>query len=219
MEKRDIAREFDRKASTYETSRLGSWYTAQLEQLVQHMDATADAALLDIGCGTGWLLRSLATARPDRQFMGIDLSPKMIEVARDKLPAGISNVEFIASDWESLDLARLSSHPIGEIVCTSALHYFQNPCEALSKMRDLLARNGSLYLVERDKSASPITMLWDLLHRHYIQDHVRFYTRRQLHDMLIDAGFSGIDVLDNINRYFWHGKLQTHVVLLRARKT
>lgn len=218
MDKNKIINEFDGKAEEYEQNRLGDWYIAQLQLLVQHIDDTVRGDILDIGCGTGWLLRSLATSQPGRRYMGIDISSAMIATAQSNVPATVSNMEFIASDWESMDLERLSSYRFAGIVCTSALHYFANPREALSKMYGLLSENGSIYLIERDKSASPLTAMWDLLHRHYIKDHVRFYSSVQLQAMLGEAGFSNIEILETVKRYFWHGKLQTNIVFLRGQR-
>ncbi len=39
--------------------------------------------MLDVGCGTGYVLRQLAARRPQAaEFLGIDAAPAMIEVAR-----------------------------------------------------------------------------------------------------------------------------------------
>ena len=218
MEKKKIVDEFDDKADEYEQNRLGEWYIAQSKLVEEHIDAAVQGDILDIGCGTGWLLRSLAKAQHVRRYVGVDISPKMIATARSKMPANVHNVEFINSDWESLDTRQLASYRFAGIVCASAFHYFADPREALMKMYSLLSEDGSLFLVERDKSASPLTALWDILHRHLIKDHVRFYSRAQLQAMLHEAGFSNIEILEAVKRYFWHGKLQTNIVLLRGRR-
>ena len=219
MDKNRIIDEFDGKADEYEQNRLGGWYIAQLRRLARHIGDSSRGDILDIGCGTGWLLRTLAESQPERTFVGIDISSQIIAKARSSLPESISNVDFIAADFEALDLQRLSPYAFSEIVCTSAFHYFARPGEALSRMRELLVKNGSLYLVERDKSASPLTAVWDLLHRYYIKDHVRFYSTEQLRIMLGEAGYSNVEVIEAIKRYFWHGKLQTNIVYLRGQNS
>ena len=53
--------------------------------------------ILDIGCGTGTLLAKLKPAFG----VGIDISPKMIELARSKFPAEqYPNLEFLVGDIE-----------------------------------------------------------------------------------------------------------------------
>lgn len=62
--------------------------------LAPHLDAAIAAAApsrhfraLDIGCGAGGTTLALAEVRPDADIIGIDLSPTLIEVARERLAA------------------------------------------------------------------------------------------------------------------------------------
>jgi hypothetical protein len=80
---RDIAA-FDLRAPGYESGWLGRLHH-------QIADRTADLALtltpaprriLDVGCGTGYLLRQLAARCPQAELAGIDPAPAMIEAAR-----------------------------------------------------------------------------------------------------------------------------------------
>ena len=50
-------------------------------------------------CGTGAELRALAERYPDRELVGIDLSPGMVEVARRNAPP---NVRFVVADASSV---------------------------------------------------------------------------------------------------------------------
>lgn len=62
-----------------------------------------NSVVLDVGCGTGRY--SVALAQHCKQVIGIDLSPGMLEVAREKAESlGIENVEFLCLDWHELDL-------------------------------------------------------------------------------------------------------------------
>lgn len=60
------------------------------------------SVVLDVGCGTG--IYSLALARRCKKVIGIDLSPKMLELARRRAAEEqLPNVEFICADWHELD--------------------------------------------------------------------------------------------------------------------
>ena len=201
MDKKNIVREFDAKSEDYETNRLGNWYIAQLRRLMPHIESgTGD--VLDIGCGTGWLLRKLASKWPQRRFVGVDISPGMIAEAVGSLPANLENVDYICRDWEEIDLEELLAYRFSTVVCTSAFHYFADARASLEKIYNVLDADGQFCLIERDTSASPVTSLWDLLHRHLIRDHVKFYSRTKLQTMLSDAGFSNVEVAEAIARYF-----------------
>jgi magnesium-protoporphyrin O-methyltransferase len=54
--------------------------------------------VLDAGCGTGAL--AVEAARRGAQVVGIDISPKLIEVARDRMPhfLGTGSIEFLVGD-------------------------------------------------------------------------------------------------------------------------
>jgi predicted TPR repeat methyltransferase len=54
----------------------------QLARLLQRLGADAAGSVLDLGCGTGLMAQQLA--RPGRVIDGVDLSPRMLERAREK---------------------------------------------------------------------------------------------------------------------------------------
>lgn len=71
--------------------------------LSRHLDAAILAAApghgvaLDIGCGAGGTSIALASARPDLDVVGVDLSAELVGVARTRA-AGIANVRFVVGD-------------------------------------------------------------------------------------------------------------------------
>src|SRR5215831_4083059 len=59
--------------------------------------------VLDVGCGTGDMLRLLAPLVAPGRAVGIDVSSTMIDEARSRLPGGPSNVQFELGDVYGLD--------------------------------------------------------------------------------------------------------------------
>ena len=217
-----IAAEFDAKAPTYETYRLAPWYKAHGEAILAALDDPGDGAVLDIGCGTGWLLRRIARSFPAARGIGLDLSGVMVETARHKAAAaGLDRLDFVKADWESPDAERLpglSGKRINAIVCANAFHYFGDTEEAVAKMFRALAPGGELVLLERAKERSLLTLIWDVLHRFLIRDQVRFYSSSELTELICGAGFSNVEVKTKIKRWLWHNKFFTSVVLISAKK-
>ena len=70
-------------------------YHREIERLCRFL-IPPGASVLEIGCSTAGLLHAL---RP-RRGLGIDLSPRMVEIARGKFP----DLEFIVGDVEALDI-------------------------------------------------------------------------------------------------------------------
>ncbi|CAM2005023.1 class I SAM-dependent methyltransferase [Acanthopleuribacter pedis] len=57
--------------------------------------------ILELGVGTGLTARALSEADPSAAFTGIDFSPAMLEIARDRLP---DNIRLVECDVAEMDL-------------------------------------------------------------------------------------------------------------------
>lgn len=218
--KSEVRSEFDAKADTYESDRLGRWYQAQGRIVLRHV-GSLEGSVLDVGCGTGWLLRALVEEHPDTSAIGVDLSEGMIRVARSCTEEqGGSRIDFMVGDWETDSTQRAIRERIPDgatlVVCVSTFHYFERPLWSLEKMRETLAPGGRLLLLDRAMDRSVGTGVWDLLHRYLIRDHVKFFRTSEMITLLRDAGFADVKVAERISRLFWRGKLHTSLVLLSA---
>src|SRR5512141_2792383 len=66
--------------------------------IISILDLKEDQNFLDIGCGTGWAVGQAAIAVGNRgSFYGIDLSPKMIEKAKENF-SGSDNFHFLVAN-------------------------------------------------------------------------------------------------------------------------
>ncbi len=215
-----IRSEFDTKAPTYESDRLAPWYQAQADLVLEHIGPVA-GPVVDVGCGSGWLLRCLARSTPGASLLGLDLSAGMIDVARETARSeGLPSVRFLQADWEGPQAADRVRELVGTgadvVTCVSAFHYFRDPRTALERMRSVLRPGGRLLLLERARDGAPMTALWDFLHRRFIRDQVRFYREPELAQLMTDAGFEAVESAARVQRWFWKGKVSTSLVLLRG---
>jgi ubiquinone/menaquinone biosynthesis C-methylase UbiE len=84
---RDVAA-FDRRADSYEEGRLDEWHllVAQRVADVALAAVSEPGRVLDVGCGTGALLRQLAARLTgDAELCGVDPAPRMLVEARKRL--------------------------------------------------------------------------------------------------------------------------------------
>ncbi len=96
MTKETVRDHFEAIADGYDRwKERSSYYYEQLADAYREF-VPPGASVLEIGCGTGTLLASL---RP-RRGVGVDISPKMVEIAASKHPA----LAFLVADAENLDL-------------------------------------------------------------------------------------------------------------------
>src|SRR5215472_18661955 len=107
------AAEFDRYAPERErwVAKNAAYYRA-IERLVEFC-VPPGASVLEVGCGTGDLLAAL---RPS-EGVGVDLSPKLIERARQKHP----QLQFIVGDAESLDAPELRNRRFDYVVLSDVV--------------------------------------------------------------------------------------------------
>ena len=70
------------------------------DEVVRPLDSVPHAAILDLGCGEGFVLDHLLASGIDADLVGIDRSSTAIESARARLGAG---VDLIEADVTSLD--------------------------------------------------------------------------------------------------------------------
>ena len=131
---------------------------------------------------------------------------------------GVYSAKYFHADWETFELEVLDGQLFDLIVCANAYQYFSNPRAAAKKMFAALRKNGTAYIVERNKSRSPLTAIWDLLHRHLIKDGVAFYDEKNIKRTFENAGFPDPQATRYIKRYFWRGKVFTNLVILSFTK-
>jgi len=102
--------------------------------------------VLEVGCGTGRVLIPLAESGAD--VVGIDVSPAMLAIARDKLiAAGVDGrVELIRADALSLRLGR--RFPLALVALNSFGHFSEpgEPERALDRLSEHLLPGGLLAL-------------------------------------------------------------------------
>src|SRR5436309_14882922 len=72
--------------------------------VVQLLDLRAGMSLCELRCGSGWMTR--VAARHGLQAEGDDISPEMVEIARELAAEEGLDVHFEAGDMEQLDLGR-----------------------------------------------------------------------------------------------------------------
>lgn len=112
------------------------------------------AQLLDLGVGTGWT--SILFAQRGYQVIGQDIAPAMIELAhQNKQKAGVSNVDFLVSDYESMTMPE----QFDCAVFYDSLHHAEDEQAALTAVYHSLKSGGICITVEpgKDHHLSPET--------------------------------------------------------------
>ncbi len=96
-----------------------------------------DAAVLDVGCGTGRVTESLLALVPRGRVLAIDASEEMVNLARARLG---DRAEVWCEDVLGLDLAE----PVDVIVSTATLHWVTDHDEMWLRLARALRPDGIL---------------------------------------------------------------------------
>lgn len=96
--KRAVRDHFNGLAGRIDAWRRKSWYYHRELERFCRSAIPAGSSVLEIGCGTGELLAALEP----REGLGIDLSPEMIRLARERFP----ELEWRVADAESMTIGR-----------------------------------------------------------------------------------------------------------------
>jgi len=127
-------------ADRYEATAAGYW-----QALLAAVPIDRDAAILDIGCGTGRSTREVARVVSSGSVVGVDLSAKMLEHARAAASAeGLANVRFEQAD------AQVHPFPDGAFDLALSVFgamFFADPVAAFANIARALRPGGGLALL------------------------------------------------------------------------
>jgi 2-polyprenyl-3-methyl-5-hydroxy-6-metoxy-1,4-benzoquinol methylase len=115
--------------------------------LLKHLPASSEWDALEIGCGAGGFSRLLA--RRFRRVLALDLSPRMIEIAKERSRQYV-NIDFQVADVMTHEF---SPEQFGCIASIATLHHI--PFEpVLAKAQNALKTGGTLLVLDLYKAES-----------------------------------------------------------------
>jgi len=159
------------------------WHRIILEELNAESESVD---ILDVGCGTGTLLVDLARAGAN-SLGGVDLAPKILEVAREKLSAAGAQADLRVADAE--EPLPWSSESFDVATLTGALHHFYRPHDVLGEIYRVLHPGGDLLVVD-PCFFTPVRQVFNLYLRVLPHDgDYHFYAPSQAGRLLAAGGF------------------------------
>ncbi|MDZ5445100.1 methyltransferase domain-containing protein [Micromonospora sp. 4G57] len=166
---------YDKKIALFEKI----WFAGGRQWLGQR----AHGRVLEVAIGTG---RNLPHYRFGTSVTGIELSPAMLAIARERAADLGRAVELREGDAEQLPFDDAS---FDTVVCALSLCTIPDPAIAIAEMYRVLAPGGTLLLVDHIASSwPPIRAAQWLLERITIRAAGEHFTRRQL-PLVQAAGF------------------------------
>ena len=179
---------WDRLAEGYAKRPVADETSYQKKLQVTREYLRPDMKLLEFGCGTG--STAIAHAPFVNHIQAIDISSKMIEIARGK--ADTANVTNVAFEQSTIEEFRAPDQSFDGVLGLSILHLLENKEDAIAKVYKLLKPGG---LFVNSTVCLGDTMKWFKLigpigHFLGLIPLVRVFTKQALADSLTDAGFA-----------------------------
>ncbi len=146
-----------------------------------------DTEVLEFGCGTG--STAISHSPHVRHIQAIDISSKMIEIARGK--ADQENVDNVTFEQSTIEQIRVPDQSLEAVLGLSILHLLDNKEEAIAKVHRML-KPGGVFVTSTTcigdtmrffKVIVPVGMFLGLMPL------VKVFTTEDLVTCLTDAGF------------------------------
>ena len=161
------------------------------------------ARVLDLACGPGWLAEFLARSGYD--VTGIDISPDMIDIARERVRSNRFgpyegrplSIRFSVGDAETEDLGEERYHAA---VFHDSLHHFPNPRVVLKRVISALGPGGKLYIMEGirppEGSEDEKKLIEEMAHYGTLE---KPFDQSDLLNLLHEVGFVRVQAYEAIN--------------------
>ncbi|MDD4940073.1 MAG: methyltransferase domain-containing protein [Candidatus Omnitrophica bacterium] len=137
MNKEIIARNFSRYAHLYD--RFADIQKRAALEIIGGMENDGFSDILEIGCGTGNYTLLLRDKFKEASLTAVDISPRMIDIARDKL--GGKRINFLAADAEVKDL---TAEKYDLITSNACFQWFEDLGKAIQTYRLMLKEKGTI---------------------------------------------------------------------------
>jgi ubiquinone/menaquinone biosynthesis C-methylase UbiE len=174
----DVGR-FNRWASSYDRHWMQRIIFEPIQRTVLQMaeeEIGRPGTILDVGCGTGKLLRSAGERFPGTKLVGVDAAIEMVKQAQLSTPNG--TIQFQQATAEQLPFATSS---FDLVFSTMTFHHWQNQARGAAEVARVLTPDGRWLLAEFVPSGF-IKRVRSLLRLHQFPD------RAHLQDVLAKTG-------------------------------
>lgn len=184
-------KEFDKAAEQFDNDNISVYNLCRKDytHLLAALEEEKWESVLDAGCGTGAVIYILHEKYPDKNYTGIDLSEKMIEVAKRK---NIDGASFVQGDCERLPFA---DNSFDAVICSQSFHHYNEPQMFFDSVYRVLKPNGRLILREMSMPLKAVRWLVNhiempLINHILHKGDVRIYGKEDIDNFCKNSGMT-----------------------------
>lgn len=168
---------FNQQAATYDTDMKGQHARSLYPILLDRLSHISYHSALDLGCGTGEMIKQILQADNCKELYGIDLSEEMLAVAKNKLP---DQVKLLLGDSESLPFP---DNFFDVVYCNDSFHHYPAPQNVLSEVQRVL-KPGGTFLMGDCWQPYIGRVIMNFYMRHSKEGDVKIYSETEMVSML-----------------------------------
>ena len=187
---------YGRESRAWERRRDEPEHRALVERTADELArvVTPPGPVADLGCGPG--AHALALARRGYDVVGVDGSPRMVEVARARAARDGVDATFEVHDVSAP--LPFDDASLGGVLASLVLQHLPHPAAFVAEIRRCLRPGGHLLITApaRDStSPTPQNLYWRLRTACYLRvpGVVRFYDARSLPRLVEDQGLTVVE--------------------------
>jgi 2-polyprenyl-3-methyl-5-hydroxy-6-metoxy-1,4-benzoquinol methylase len=150
----DVTAHFDAVARDYDYWKKKNWFYYDTLRAIARRYVAPGASLLDVGCGTGAMIEATMPARA----MGIDVSPEMIEIAKQR-NQGHPEYRFVTADITTFR----PGETVDVVLFFDVIEHVADTKAALASLHELLTPGGHLVITMANPLWEPVLMVAERL--------------------------------------------------------
>ena len=133
--------------------------------------------VVDLGCGSCNLLCILAELNPDSEFIGVDLSDEMLELARKNIKEkNIKNIKLIKQDITNIK--EIDNNSIDVVISSMAIHHLPTKemlTSLFAEIQRILKQEKRVYLYDfgKTKRTETINFLLNTVTNEFVREDYR----------------------------------------------
>ena len=154
-----LREEFNRWADSGKGESMEHEHWPITRPALEMMRIARDENILDVGCGAGWLSRSLARGVPEGRVIGMDISDEMIHRAREA-SLQFENLVFVVG---GVDEIPWEANFFSKAISVESSYYWPDPAKGLREIYRVLADGGSAWIVINYYRDNPHCHQWGKL--------------------------------------------------------
>lgn len=168
---------FDQQAAVYDKDIRGQHARSLYPILLERLARISFQSALDLGCGTGEMMKRILDTDGSKRLYGIDLSERMLETARTKLG---ERAALVLGDSEFLPFP---DHFFDVVYCNDSFHHYPAPEKVLKEVRRVLKAGGAFLLGDCWQPPGA-RMVVNFYMRHSKEGDVKIYSRAEMVSLL-----------------------------------